>query len=264
MYTLGAFQTAPSVLGLWLSDIACWPFKSRDSVSYGPFVLLELSHTDFQSRISWELLFPLQVPRANPTQAWSPCFSGCASIPVVYLLLVGCYSAGGLFPYLASFLPVFLSGVFLFMPLAVKDLPCPSQLVFLVSCITCSCCLCGSLRARALPTLPTATLLSEFCYFWCYYEWNLFFIVWSFVVYRNKIDFYMLILCPLLLLTFMSSYSHFVCGFIKIFFFFFFTNRITLYTIKEFYFFLYNLAFFFLFIDWLYCLEQPFESRIRV
>lgn len=69
MYTLGAFQTAPSVLGLWLSDIACWPFKSRDSVSYGPFVLLELSHTDFQSRISWELLFPLQVPRANPTQA---------------------------------------------------------------------------------------------------------------------------------------------------------------------------------------------------
>ena len=93
MYTLGVFQTAASVSHLWLSHIACWPFTSRDSVSYSPLILPELSHTDFQSHILWELLLPLQMLRARDNRLGldSPCFSGCAPTPGISLLLVGCH-----------------------------------------------------------------------------------------------------------------------------------------------------------------------------
>lgn len=32
-YNSGAFQSAASMLGIELSDIVLWPFKSRDSIS---------------------------------------------------------------------------------------------------------------------------------------------------------------------------------------------------------------------------------------
>lgn len=41
-YYLGTSQTAPSRLGLRLSDIVCWLFQSTGSISYRSLALLEL------------------------------------------------------------------------------------------------------------------------------------------------------------------------------------------------------------------------------
>lgn len=75
MYNTGTFQTAASVLSLGPNDRAQWPFESGVSVSCSPLALLELSPADFQSRMLWGLIYPVQVARVRGAQ--------CESDPLV-------------------------------------------------------------------------------------------------------------------------------------------------------------------------------------
>lgn len=62
MCKLGALPTAAPALGHRLSNIACWPFKSRLLVSDSPPALAEWSLTDLQSQTGQGLIFPVQIP----------------------------------------------------------------------------------------------------------------------------------------------------------------------------------------------------------
>ena len=59
MYGPGIFKLL-SLLDLGASDIVYVPFKSGVSVSYSPLALRVLSATDFQSQMSWDLIFSVQ------------------------------------------------------------------------------------------------------------------------------------------------------------------------------------------------------------
>lgn len=173
MYTLGVFQTAASVSHLWLSHIACWPFKSRDSVSYSPLILPELSHTDFQSHILWELLLPLQMLRARDTQlGWIPLVSQVVPPHLGYLSCLWVATCvWGVGSLLCLFPACHSQWGFFFILLALKDLLCQSQVFFRVSCITCSCFLYASLGGGELRIFPPHQLpyyCQNFVYFWCY------------------------------------------------------------------------------------------------
>lgn len=69
------------LVGLWLSRDKPHSFSK----------LLQLSISDFQSQMLWQLIFPMQIPRIWDAQsgAWNPCFSGRTSSPVTSLRLVG-------------------------------------------------------------------------------------------------------------------------------------------------------------------------------
>lgn len=56
----GSFQITASALGPAACEILCDPFKSGFSISYSPWASPNVSPTDLQSQIFWDLIFPEQ------------------------------------------------------------------------------------------------------------------------------------------------------------------------------------------------------------
>lgn len=130
MSTPASFQSAFSVLGLWLNDTVCLPFKSGDLVFLLPpgfpgvkphkySKTLEQRPTNFQSQKMWGLVLLVQVPVASSTwcMAWSP----GSFKPVLSFVLVG-HCTGCLVPkFISATSSLFYLGL-LFMSVDVEDL----------------------------------------------------------------------------------------------------------------------------------------------
>lgn len=61
---LGAFQML-HLLRLRVNEVLHLSFKGRISVSYSPLTLPDVNPADFQSQVSWQLVFPVQGPWAG-------------------------------------------------------------------------------------------------------------------------------------------------------------------------------------------------------
>lgn len=131
----GTFQTSVSVLGLWLSDIVCWPFRSRVSIFYG-LALLELIPADFSKPDFLKACLPGIVPVTRGAGGASPPHTlGRISLPLIPLQPVVAMLRVWFLPYLYPSYPSWY-GFFVFS--CVKS-PASLQVVFGVSCIICHC-----------------------------------------------------------------------------------------------------------------------------
>lgn len=134
----GTFQTSVSVLGLWLSDIVCWPFRSRVSVFYG-LALLELIPADFSKPDFLKACLP-RIGSCNTgciRWGFTPSHLRKDLLAFDTPPACSCHAEGLGPPIRPPLLPFLIWLLYVFS--CVKSPSASLQVVFGVSCIICHC-----------------------------------------------------------------------------------------------------------------------------